>query len=483
MDWKKLCDDVAQWAEAHRDEFVKDISDVCRIRSTSHNQLDCTNAPFGQACRDMLDKALEMSSAYGFETRNYDNFCGSAVYGDNPDNDSIGIVAHMDIVPENMCNLANDAGGWTHDPFDPILSEDGKYLFARGTCDNKSCGIMALYAMRYLKEHNIKLKNNVMLVFGMNEEIGMNDIPEFLAREKCPKFSLVPDAKYPITYAEKGITKSVLKSPKMTGNLKDMWSGLAVNAGSPIAWAVLEGVSREDAEKALEKFEKATVEAVDGGVKITVEKDENKVIRDPIGTWTATARLCKVLAGSGLLTGNGQEVLNWMAEISDDYRGEKMGIACNDEPNGPLRCSFNMIRMEEGRICFYPDIRYPSLADQDKVLSGIKAAWAASPMELESFSNLDPFYISLDNPFAQKLIEVARDALEQPDIEPLKDGGTYARRLPNAIPYGATVPGRVRLFGFAKGGAHQADEYCDIPNLLLNMRVYVRALIELDQML
>ena len=444
MDWKKLYDDVDQWAAAHRQEFIDDISEVCRIRSVSIMNKQDPEKPFGAACRQMLDKALEMSGRYGFETRNYDNFCGSAVYGSNPDNDSIGIFSHMDIVPEGE--------GWTHDPFDPILSEDGKYLFARGTADNKSCGIMAMYAMRYLKEHDIKLKNNVMLVFGMNEEIGMNDIPEFLAREKCPKFSLVPDAKYPITYAEKGITKSVLKSPKMTGNLKDMWSGLAVNAGSPIAWAVLEGVSREDAEKALEKFEKTTVEAVDGGVKITVEKDENKVIRDPIGTWTATARLCKVLAGSGLLTGNGQEVLNW-------------------------------IRMEEGRICFYPDIRYPSLADQDKVLSGIKAAWAASPMELESFSNLDPFYISLDNPFAQKLIEVARDALEQPDIEPLKDGGTYARRLPNAIPYGATDPGRVRLFGFAKGGAHQPDEYCDIPNLLLNMRVYVRALIELDQML
>ncbi len=475
MDWKALCADVAQWAEAHREEFVKDISEVCRIRSVSIMNKEDPEKPFGAACRQMLDKALEMSGRYGFETRNYDNFCGSAVYGNNPDNDSIGIFSHMDIVPEGE--------GWTHDPFDPILSEDGKYLFARGTADNKSCGIMALYAMRYLKEHDIKLKNNVMLVFGMNEEIGMNDIPEFLAREKCPKFSLVPDAKYPITYAEKGITKSVLKSPKMTGNLTDMWSGLAVNAGSPIAWAVLEGVSPDQAKKALEKFEKTTVEKVEGGVKITVEKDENKVVRDPIGTWTATARLCKVLAGSGLLTGNGQEVLDWMAGVSDDYRGEKIGIACNDEPNGPLRCSFNMIRMEEGRICFYPDIRYPSLADKDKILSGIKAAWAASPMELESFSNLDPFYISLENPVAQKLIEVARDALEQPDIEPLKDGGTYARRLPNAIPYGATVPGRVRLFGFAKGGAHQADEYCDIPNLLLNLRVYVRALLELDQML
>ena len=34
--------------------------------------------PFGQACRDMLDKALEMSSAYGFETRNYDDFSAAA---------------------------------------------------------------------------------------------------------------------------------------------------------------------------------------------------------------------------------------------------------------------------------------------------------------------------------------------------------------------------------------------------------------------
>ena len=49
MDWKKLCDDVAQWAEAHRDEFVKDISDVCRIRSTSYYNPDSANAPFGQA--------------------------------------------------------------------------------------------------------------------------------------------------------------------------------------------------------------------------------------------------------------------------------------------------------------------------------------------------------------------------------------------------------------------------------------------------
>ncbi|MDD3193932.1 MAG: hypothetical protein PHE47_08860, partial [Oscillospiraceae bacterium] len=126
MDWKKLCANVAQWAETHQDEFVKDVSDACRIRSTSYYNPDSANAPFGPACRDMLDKALEMSKAYGFETRNYANYCGSAVYGNNPDNDSIGIVAHMDIVPEHFCGMdtAGGTGGWTHDPFDPILSAD-----------------------------------------------------------------------------------------------------------------------------------------------------------------------------------------------------------------------------------------------------------------------------------------------------------------------------------------------------------------------
>lgn len=110
MDWKKLCDDVAQWAEAHPRRICKGyFRRLPYPAAPATTNWIVTNAPFGQACRDMLDKALEMSSAYGFGTRNYDNFCGSAVYGDNPDNDSIGIVAHMDIVPENMCNLANDA--------------------------------------------------------------------------------------------------------------------------------------------------------------------------------------------------------------------------------------------------------------------------------------------------------------------------------------------------------------------------------------
>ena len=35
MDWKKLYSEVDQWAADHRQEFIDDISEVCRIRSVS----------------------------------------------------------------------------------------------------------------------------------------------------------------------------------------------------------------------------------------------------------------------------------------------------------------------------------------------------------------------------------------------------------------------------------------------------------------
>ena len=85
-DWNRLYADVDAWAQSHRDEFVADISRVCRIRSVSVMNKQDAEKPFGEACRQMLDEALALSASHGFETRNYDNFCGSAVYGDNPNN-------------------------------------------------------------------------------------------------------------------------------------------------------------------------------------------------------------------------------------------------------------------------------------------------------------------------------------------------------------------------------------------------------------
>ena len=45
-----------------------------RIKSVSEEQSPVK--PYGQGCRDVLDKALELGAALGFDTRNYEYYCG-----------------------------------------------------------------------------------------------------------------------------------------------------------------------------------------------------------------------------------------------------------------------------------------------------------------------------------------------------------------------------------------------------------------------
>ena len=50
-DWNRLYADVDAWAQSHRDEFVADISRVCRIRSVSVKDFSNPDEPFGKPCR------------------------------------------------------------------------------------------------------------------------------------------------------------------------------------------------------------------------------------------------------------------------------------------------------------------------------------------------------------------------------------------------------------------------------------------------
>ena len=471
---QKLGEQLDRWIPTIREEFLRDVSKLCRIRSVSEAKDEFVpgDKPYGEGCYLVLMEALKMAGEYGFRTKNYENYAGSATYGENPQDDAIAIVPHMDIVPEG--------DGWTCEPFEPHISEDGKYIFGRGTADNKAPGVMALYAMRFLKEHGIKLKNNVMIVFGMSEETGSIDMPAFLAREKAPKWCLVPDAKYPVGYAEKGMVRSKFASYPVGEELVDIWGGDVVNSVPDKAYAVLGGVSLEEVKEKFGGFERISVEADARGVRVNATGTSHHCAR-PHGAINANDVLVKALLGSGLVGGRTRDALEVISVLTGDYDGVPLGIEAEDDVSGKLTFVLSMLRKEGDRIILQPDIRYPVKMDQEFLMKQIPVYFEKAGFEIVKLHNDPALYIPLDNPVIQKLIEVAREQLGQPDIPPLVlDGGTYARSLPNAVSYGATVPGRVRLFGMEKGGAHQADEYGDIAHLLLNIKVYVNALLEID---
>ena len=95
---------IDQFIADNRQNLLQDVATLINIKSVSVAN-DNPQAPYGEGCRKVLDKALQICEGMGFATKNYDYYAGSAVYG-NAEKE-IALLAHLDVVPEG--------DGWSHD--------------------------------------------------------------------------------------------------------------------------------------------------------------------------------------------------------------------------------------------------------------------------------------------------------------------------------------------------------------------------------
>lgn len=171
-------------------QMIEDIKTIVRMPSVEKEAEE--NAPFGKDIALTLDKALEIASSLGFQTKHLDHYIGYAQYGEGED--YIGIIGHLDVVPTGT--------GWKHPPFS-AYEEDG-YIYSRGILDNKGPIMTCLYALYAIKELNIKLHKPVRIIFGCDEETGFKDLEYYLKHEQPPVMGWTPDCKYPVVYGERG---------------------------------------------------------------------------------------------------------------------------------------------------------------------------------------------------------------------------------------------------------------------------------------
>ncbi|XP_076447234.1 aminoacylase-1-like [Babylonia areolata] len=87
--------------------------------------------------------------------------------GEDPSLPSVMLYSHTDVVPVFPEH-------WKYPPFSAHKDEQGN-IYARGSQDMKCVGIQYLEAIRRLKKEGVKLKRNVHVVFGPDEEIGAVD--------------------------------------------------------------------------------------------------------------------------------------------------------------------------------------------------------------------------------------------------------------------------------------------------------------------
>ncbi|MBQ4637323.1 MAG: Sapep family Mn(2+)-dependent dipeptidase [Clostridia bacterium] len=465
-----------EWIDAHKDEFISEIQGLARIPSVSRADLAEENAPFGPDCRKMLDFALERGKAYGFDTQDFWGYAGAISMGDTEN--SLGVIAHMDVVPVGE--------GWIYPPYGATYLPEHDALIGRGVGDNKGPGVAGLFAMRMLREFNWPLKHGIRLFLGMSEETGMQDIEALVEKGiTFPKTTLVPDGGYPVNYGQKGSIKGEI-SALCEGNLVSFDSGSVRNIVPDKAVCVV-AVSEDKVSEAFKALDDELKE------KLRVEKDgENTRITSvglaghaagPDSSINAIHLLTKALTVSGILSGSCKDAIKELYELTSDNHCESEGAFFEDEMSGPITLVYSVAHLVDGRLNVSLDCRYPIMCPQDWLRDTLIADWAKRGYRVDDFGMTKPFYIPKDDPRVVALQELYKEVTGRDDEPYTMGGGTYSRVFPNAITYGAGMRGGRTASGILPEGhgvGHGKDEILFLENIHYSAKMYAVALAMLD---
>ena len=458
--------------ESYREELIENIRKWVAIPSVKAPAAG-ENAPFGPEVRRMLDTALQDAAAFGFDVRDIDGYAGDVTFGSGPE--TMGILAHLDVVPLG--------DGWKHDPLGGEI-ENGR-LYGRGTTDDKGPALCALYAMRAVKEAGIPMKHAVRLILGCDEETGMGDMRYYASKQPLPDYGFSPDAEFPVINIEKGGVN--MRLIKVTGGeegadipVYSLYAGERPNVvpSSAKAEIGLNGMSINELNDKL-----TSIEAAHEGFHLAAfPKGEGRaeIISTGVNAHASTPHLGVNAAGMLLIAlkelgagGGSREAIACLADaIGMEGNGSALGISTQDELSGPLTCNLGILRYDMNELSALLDIRYPICADEERVLGQAAKTISKAGMAVSLVSSHKPLHVPADHKVVKGLLKVYHEVTGLPAYTIAIGGGTYSQTMPNTVAFGVCFPGDMDV-------CHIADEYIDIDKMMLGVRIFAHAIVEL----
>lgn len=457
---KQLQDRIRSWMEAHKQEMIADLASLVKIKSVS--QPGQGGYAMGEGCARCAEAVMELGKKWDFIPQNHDYYCVSLTMKGTTDRE-IGILGHMDVVPEGE--------GWSFPPYGATLVDD--YMIGRGAGDNKGACVMSLYAMRCIRELGIPMASNIRLIMGFNEEAGMLDVEHYVKTMPLPRFTIVCDGAWPMITGEKGILTANLRSRITSGNLAEFQGGISSNSVPSQAFA------RVITNKKAADFPPAEgIQAEDTTDGIIVHASGKAChAMAPEGGVNAIHRLCCWLLDSGLLTGDCVRGVSFIRRVTSDYYGGGLDIAFEDGISGKTTCIGGMASLADSTITLNINVRYAIEADRELQKANLLAACDRSGFAVEDFADSAPRYMSAEEEPTAGLLELYRQMTGDMSQPIIMGGGTHARKFPRALPYGPGHWGGGGRFG----GAHSVDEAVYLPHLTEALPIYVEALLLLDR--
>ena len=171
----------------------------------------------------------------------------------------------------------------------------------------------------------------------------MQDLHYYMQHYPEPLISLIPDAGFPVNYAQKG-SMSGRMYIKPGDQIASFTGGEVANMVPPQAKAQLIGISAEQA--AFIANDEFTVEEGEGGALITAKGIASHAAAPERGK-SAINMLAGALAASGLLTGDSQKAMESIRDMTSDYYGANCGIDQEDPDTGKTTMVCGVAKMNK----------------------------------------------------------------------------------------------------------------------------------------
>ena len=460
---------------AHREEMLADLFALARIPSVRESGV--LSMPFGKNCYKALAYAEALFAREGFSTKmDEEGRYALSFYGEENVGESVGIFAHTDVVPVG--------DGWLYtEPFSPIL-RDGCAI-GRGVEDNKAGVILALWALKYMKQNAIKPQRPITVFLGAAEESGMEDILSFKENEGIPFVSLVPDGGYPVCYGEKGIARAFFTAKVPFNDILEVRGGNAFNVVlDAITLALAYSEERESALR-LHLASYADIEVKrEGELLIIKARGVSAHASMPDGSRNAAYLLFSALSDCSLLSLSDRKTLENAAHILEKNDGSVAGLNKEEKEFSPLTMANGIVKTEGGRLTFSLDIRYGTAVGEKELEEKLADTAKKQGFALCVTENKEGFLCDKSGKALSLILEACEDFSGTRPEPFTMGGGTYARYLNNAYSVATFVPYVADPFRAPEGhgGAHQADEHLPVAAFLENAALVTDILLRLSSL-
>lgn len=457
------------YIDSHKDEIIEDVKKLVRINSQRTEALP--GKPYGEGPAKVLEESEKLMKDYGFSTRNYENH---VVTGDFNDKEKqLDILAHMDVVP-----VTKD---WTvTQPFEPIVIDNR--IYGRGTADDKGPAMAALHAMKAIKALGIELDYNVRLILGSDEECGSSDLLHYYGIEKEAPMSFTPDADFPVINIEKGhFSKKFEASYADSGAVPKILrieGGDKVNVVPANAIAILSGMDEAVLAAAAKKVQEETKVVF----TITKSLEELKIAAKGVAGHASTPEvgnnaltaLLKLLAELPIAPCEGFERVKAISALfpHNDFDGEGMGIAMEDEISGKLTINLGVFKYGTESLSGQFDSRVPICGTKENVSAVAKQRMQAAGLVMEDSPMVPPHHVPGDSVFVQTLLETYESYTGVKGKPLAIGGGTYVHALERGVAFGCMEPG-------VDNHMHGDDEFMLIDMLIKSTKMFADVIVKL----